>query len=84
MQRDAIVRSLLDAQGNKNEAARALGVSRATFYPGPRRWALALPPQETSLGSIDPHLLTIDHNVGSISSRGILRKEAMRPGERER
>ncbi len=32
MERDAIVRSLLDARGNKLKAARALGMSRATIY----------------------------------------------------
>jgi transcriptional regulator of acetoin/glycerol metabolism len=32
MERDAIVRSLLDARGNKVKAARALGMSRATIY----------------------------------------------------
>ncbi|HEU0104500.1 MAG TPA: helix-turn-helix domain-containing protein, partial [Mycobacteriales bacterium] len=32
MERDAIVRALIDARGNKADAARALGVSRATIY----------------------------------------------------
>ncbi|MCU1683580.1 MAG: modulated sigma54 specific transcriptional regulator, Fis family [Amycolatopsis sp.] len=32
MERDAIVRSLLDAEGNKAQAAKALGMSRATIY----------------------------------------------------
>jgi transcriptional regulator of acetoin/glycerol metabolism len=32
MERDAIVRSLLDARGNKVKAARSLGMSRATIY----------------------------------------------------
>jgi transcriptional regulator with GAF, ATPase, and Fis domain len=32
MERDAIVRSLLDADGNKVTAARSLGMSRATIY----------------------------------------------------
>ncbi|HEY6747049.1 MAG TPA: helix-turn-helix domain-containing protein, partial [Mycobacteriales bacterium] len=32
MERDAIVRSLLDSRGNKVKAARALGMSRATIY----------------------------------------------------
>jgi transcriptional regulator of acetoin/glycerol metabolism len=32
MERDAIVRSLLDTRGNKLKAARALGMSRATIY----------------------------------------------------
>lgn len=32
MERDAIVQGLLDAGGNKGDAARALGMSRATIY----------------------------------------------------
>jgi len=32
LERDAIVRSLQDSGGNKQEAARALGMSRATIY----------------------------------------------------
>jgi transcriptional regulator of acetoin/glycerol metabolism len=32
LERDAIVRSLQDHGGNKQEAARALGMSRATIY----------------------------------------------------
>jgi transcriptional regulator of acetoin/glycerol metabolism len=32
MERDAIVRSLLDTNGNKVQAARSLGMSRATIY----------------------------------------------------
>jgi sigma-54 dependent transcriptional regulator, acetoin dehydrogenase operon transcriptional activator AcoR len=32
IERDAIVQSLLDAQGNKVKAAKALGMSRATIY----------------------------------------------------
>ncbi|WP_375491264.1 sigma-54-dependent Fis family transcriptional regulator [uncultured Jatrophihabitans sp.] len=32
MERDAIVRSLTDARGNKVQAARSLGMSRATIY----------------------------------------------------
>ena len=32
MERDAIVRCLADAHGNKAQAARSLGMSRATIY----------------------------------------------------
>jgi sigma-54 dependent transcriptional regulator, acetoin dehydrogenase operon transcriptional activator AcoR len=32
LERDAIVRSLQDNVGDKQEAARALGLSRATIY----------------------------------------------------
>ncbi|GAB2574740.1 sigma-54-dependent Fis family transcriptional regulator [Kribbella endophytica] len=32
LERDAIIRSLLDNNGNRREAARALGMSRATIY----------------------------------------------------
>jgi transcriptional regulator of acetoin/glycerol metabolism len=32
MERDAIVRSLADSHGNKVQAARSLGMSRATIY----------------------------------------------------
>ncbi|HWG22609.1 sigma-54-dependent Fis family transcriptional regulator [Actinospica sp.] len=44
MERDAIVSGLLDAQGNKNEAARALGVSRATIYRKIREYGIDIPP----------------------------------------
>ncbi|MFD0503279.1 helix-turn-helix domain-containing protein [Streptomyces chiangmaiensis] len=43
LERDAIVRSLIDAKGNKNEAARALGVSRATIYRKIRDYGIDLP-----------------------------------------
>ncbi|HEV7209802.1 MAG TPA: helix-turn-helix domain-containing protein, partial [Mycobacteriales bacterium] len=43
MERDAIVRSLLDAQGNKAEAARALGMSRATIYRKIHEYGIVAP-----------------------------------------
>ncbi|MEU1275661.1 GAF domain-containing protein [Streptomyces sp. NPDC005799] len=43
LERDAIVRSLLDANGNKNKAALVLGVSRATIYRKIREYGIDLP-----------------------------------------
>ena len=43
MERDAIVRALLDAEGNKTTAARALGVSRATIYRKIREYGIDVP-----------------------------------------
>lgn len=43
MERDAIVRSLLDAEGNKRQAAEALGMSRATIYRKIREYGIELP-----------------------------------------
>ncbi|WP_086725247.1 sigma-54-dependent Fis family transcriptional regulator [Streptomyces carpinensis] len=43
LERDAIVRSLIDAQGRKNEAAQALGMSRATIYRKIRDYGIDLP-----------------------------------------
>jgi len=43
MERDAIVRALLDADGNKTTAARALGVSRATIYRKIREYGIDVP-----------------------------------------
>jgi transcriptional regulator of acetoin/glycerol metabolism len=40
---DAIVDALLDTQGNKVEAARQLGMSRATIYRKIREYGLAVP-----------------------------------------
>lgn len=40
LERDAIVRCLQDAQGNKTDAARALGVSRATIYRKIREYGI--------------------------------------------
>lgn len=43
MERDAIVHALLDAEGNKTTAARALGVSRATIYRKIREYGIDVP-----------------------------------------
>jgi transcriptional regulator of acetoin/glycerol metabolism len=43
IERDAIVRGLLDADGNKKEAARALGMSRATIYRKIREYGIDIP-----------------------------------------
>ncbi|WP_433455304.1 sigma-54-dependent Fis family transcriptional regulator [Streptomyces sp. CA-142005] len=43
LERDAIVRALIDARGRKNEAARALGMSRATIYRKIREYGIDLP-----------------------------------------
>ncbi len=43
MERDAIVQALLDAEGNKTTAARALGVSRATIYRKIREYGIDVP-----------------------------------------
>ncbi|MEV7382815.1 sigma-54-dependent Fis family transcriptional regulator [Streptomyces lydicus] len=43
LERDAIVRSLIEAGGNKNKAARAIGVSRATIYRKIREYGIDLP-----------------------------------------
>ena len=40
---DAIVGALLDTDGNKAEAARQLGMSRATIYRKIRGYGLAAP-----------------------------------------
>jgi transcriptional regulator of acetoin/glycerol metabolism len=44
MERDAIVQSLLDNEGNKIRAARALGMSRATIYRRIREYGIITPP----------------------------------------
>ncbi len=41
---DAIVDALLDTDGNKAEAARALGMSRATIYRKIRGYGISMPP----------------------------------------
>jgi transcriptional regulator of acetoin/glycerol metabolism len=43
IERDAVVRSLIDAEGNKKEAARALGMSRATIYRKIREYGIDIP-----------------------------------------
>jgi DNA-binding NtrC family response regulator len=43
MERDAIVRSLADAAGNKVKAARSLGMSRATIYRKIREYGIVAP-----------------------------------------
>ena len=40
---DAIVDALLDTDGNKAEAARLLGMSRATIYRKIREYGIAMP-----------------------------------------
>src|SRR6266536_230415 len=43
MQRDAIVQSLLDAEGNKAKAAKSLGMSRATIYRKIHEYGIVAP-----------------------------------------
>jgi transcriptional regulator of acetoin/glycerol metabolism len=43
MQRDAIVQSLLDHQGNKVKGARSLGMSRATIYRKIHQYGIITP-----------------------------------------
>ncbi|HWM07470.1 MAG TPA: helix-turn-helix domain-containing protein, partial [Actinophytocola sp.] len=43
IERDAIVGALLDADGNKKDAARALGMSRATIYRKIREYGIDIP-----------------------------------------
>jgi transcriptional regulator of acetoin/glycerol metabolism len=45
MERDTIVRCLLDAENNKSKAAKALGMSRATIYRKIREYGIAIPGQ---------------------------------------
>jgi sigma-54 dependent transcriptional regulator, acetoin dehydrogenase operon transcriptional activator AcoR len=45
MERDAIAQSLLDVQGNKVKAAKALGMSRATIYRKIHEYGIVIPPQ---------------------------------------
>jgi transcriptional regulator of acetoin/glycerol metabolism len=44
LERDAIVQSLRDADGNKVKAARSLGVSRATIYRKIHEYGIVTPP----------------------------------------
>ncbi|MGZ4639393.1 MAG: helix-turn-helix domain-containing protein, partial [Actinomycetes bacterium] len=43
MERDAIAQALLDARGNKAEAAKSLGMSRATIYRKIREFGIVTP-----------------------------------------
>ena len=43
MERDAIVQSLLDCEGNKAKAAESLGMSRATIYRKVREYGIVTP-----------------------------------------
>jgi transcriptional regulator of acetoin/glycerol metabolism len=43
IERDAIVQSLLDNEGNKIQAAQALGMSRATIYRRIREYGIVMP-----------------------------------------
>jgi len=43
MERDAIVQSLLDYQGNKAKAAGSLGMSRATIYRKVHEYGIVIP-----------------------------------------
>ena len=45
MERDAIVQSLADADGNKVRAARSLGMSRATIYRKIHDYGIVLTPR---------------------------------------
>lgn len=49
MERDAIVRSLLDSGGNKTDAARALGISRATIYRKIHEYGVIAPAEPKAL-----------------------------------
>jgi transcriptional regulator of acetoin/glycerol metabolism len=53
MERDAIVQSLLDCDGNKVKAAESLGMSRATIYRKIHEYGIVTPgpaPASSSLG----------------------------------
>ena len=43
MERDAIVQSLLDTDGNKAKAAESLGMSRATIYRKIHEYGIVIP-----------------------------------------
>ena len=44
MERDAIVQSLLDHEGNKVKAAKSLGMSRATIFRKIHEYRIVVPP----------------------------------------
>jgi transcriptional regulator of acetoin/glycerol metabolism len=48
MERDAIVQSLLDSDGNKAKAADSLGMSRATIYRKIREYGIVAPTGRTA------------------------------------
>lgn len=50
MERDAIVRSLTQSHGRKGEAARALGMSRATIYRRIREYGILIPELRSATG----------------------------------
>jgi transposase, IS6 family len=65
MERDAIVQSLLDYQGNKLQAAGSLGMSRATIYRKIHEYGILTPaPQHHITAHLEPH-----HAAGAAHAR---------------
>ena len=54
MERDAIVQSLLDCDGNKVKAAESLGMSRATIYRKIHEYGIVTPGPAPASPSLDP------------------------------